>query len=266
MVILPRLITCVRCQVDGVLERFLSKVMDMQQRHQSGHALWWMVLVLFCIGIVAYVCFFGVHTSKRQEPLTEADMDQLKPVIAPSSTAHTMQDTGTVTDTFKAANVPVSDTVSKPKEVTSSSVSEAHFKLARSPYPAPGEIFKQPIKPTLLVSAQQAEDIATAGQLQAKPGQIIPWDHARQYVGQTITIEGKVVLANKTRSVCFLNFTENWRGRFYVILFEKVLGSWDQSPEKYFLNKTVQITGQVKERKGVPQIQVTHSTQIKILN
>ena len=80
VVILPRLITCVRCQVDGVLERFLSKVMDMQQRHQSGHALWWMVLVLFCIGIVAYVCFFGVHTSKRQEPLTEADMDQLKPV------------------------------------------------------------------------------------------------------------------------------------------------------------------------------------------
>jgi len=72
-------------------------------------------------------------------------------------------------------------------------------------------------------------------------------------------------LANRTSRVCFLNFTENWRGRFYVILFQDVLGSWPQSPDKYFLHKTIQVTGEVKERKGVPQIQVSKVDQIKIM-
>jgi DNA/RNA endonuclease YhcR with UshA esterase domain len=141
--------------------------------------------------------------------------------------------------------------------------SESAYKLKRDPYPLPGEEFGKPLKPTLLGEAN--DGFAAGGQLQAKPGQIIPWNHARQYVGQTITVEGKVVLTNKTKTVCFLNFVENWRGRFYVVIFEKVLGSWPQSPEQYFLHKTIRVTGEVKDRRGTPQIQITDPKQIQIV-
>ncbi len=140
-----------------------------------------------------------------------------------------------------------------------------HVKLSRTPWPLEGEKFGKPIPPTLLVDADTLAELDSIGSLQARPGQIIPWDQARRYVGQTITVQGKIVLTNRTSRVCFLNFTENWRGRFYVILFQDVLGSWPQSPDKYFLHKTIQVTGKVTERKGVPQIQVNKADQIKII-
>lgn len=130
----------------------------------------------------------------------------------------------------------------------------------RPPYPKHGEKFSKPIAPKFL-----ADPAGTFAPRFAKPGQIIPWNHARKYIGQTITVEGKVVLANRRKTVCFLNFTKNWKGRFYVILFKKTLGSWPDSPDRYFLNKTVHVTGKVVDRKGTPQIQVTRSNQIVLV-
>ncbi|MBL4702531.1 MAG: OB-fold nucleic acid binding domain-containing protein [Phycisphaeraceae bacterium] len=140
------------------------------------------------------------------------------------------------------------------------------FKLARSPYPMAGEKFKKPLKPKMLATMDQGVGFNAGGELQAKPGQIIAWNHARQYVGQTVTIEGKVVVTHRTKTVCFLNFTQNWRGRFYVILFKGVLESWPQSPDKYFLNKTIRVTGQIKKRKGNSQLQVTKQSQIQVVD
>lgn len=230
--------------------------MNMKQRRNAGHeAIWWSVLVFICLGIIAWFWFFGVHASKDVPTQPVVNVDEAM-VMRVASTAETSP---TIKQTSESAKTPVSSQSQSKDETTLN-------KPARSPYPLPGEKFDKPIAPKLLVSEQQAKEMSIVGALQAKPGQIIPWDHARQYVGQTITVEGKVVLTNKTRTVCFLNFTQDWRGRFYVILFEGVLSSWPQSPDKYFLNKTLHITGEVKERKGIPQIQVEDPNQIKIVN
>ncbi len=102
---------------------------------------------------------------------------------------------------------------------------------------------------------------------QIAPGTIIPWNQARRYLGQTITIEGKVVVAHQPRKkqVCFLNFTPKWRGRFYVILFKKALGHWDAPPQDYFLNKTIRVTGKIQHHNQTPQIRVTNPNQIQIV-
>lgn len=234
-----------------------------------------MVLIFVCMVGGAAMLMLATRDGDHSESLPDADLTQLdsqplalsavKPVAAHVSESQATPAPVQAPVKTPVAAAPVSrptDPVVKPDDVAQ----KVAITPVRSPYPMPGEQFDKPLAPTLLVSAEQASEMASAGQLQAQPGQIIDWDHARQYVGQTITVEGKVVLANKTKTVCFLNFTKDWHGRFYVILFEGVLGGWPQSPDKYFLNKTIQVTGEVKERKGVPQIQVTRTSQVKVID
>jgi hypothetical protein len=133
----------------------------------------------------------------------------------------------------------------------------------RSPFPEPGETLDKPIPPTRL-----AADDAPPSKSEDKPAAtgVIPWHEAHQHVGEKITVEGVIVLARNTGKVCFLNFSKDWQGKFYVIIFEDALNAWDQPPEKYFLNKKVHITGVVKERKGTPQIQVNQGSQIQVVD
>lgn len=115
--------------------------------------------------------------------------------------------------------------------------------FSTSPLPAPAEMVPAP-----------------------KAGEIVPWGEARQHVGRTITVGGKIVLTNNTGSVCFLNFVKDWQGRFYVIILRDALNVWPQAPEDYFANKTIAVTGEVKLRDGTPQIQVRKADQIRIID
>lgn len=224
-------------------------------------------VVIVGIGAIAYLQF----NRSQSQSTSLADADDL---VSPNESAvpdHAQLKVASSTSLAPvpaaAASMVVTQPSIKAEPMTASATStpqpKTSGKLKRPPYPMPGETYPKPIKPTLL--ADQT-GFAAGGERQAKPGQIIPWNHARQSMGQTITIEGKIVRAHKTKTVCFLNFTENWRGRFYVILFKKVLGGWPQSPEKYFMDKTVQVTGEVKNRGGTPQIQVTDPGQIKMVS
>jgi hypothetical protein len=125
--------------------------------------------------------------------------------------------------------------------------------------PQPGEQFSSPLpatrvghKPVLVPSDDD------------RPPPI-PWDQAHNHVGRTITVEGTVVSTSRRGKVCFLNFTENWRGKFYVILFEGALAGWPQPPEQYFLNRRIRIWGKVSLHKDVPQLQVRSTRQITVV-
>jgi len=98
-----------------------------------------------------------------------------------------------------------------------------------------------------------------------EPVGVIPWNRAHYYVGKVITVEGKVVITRNTGHVCFLNFDKDWQGKFYVILFQDVLGAWAEPPEKWFMDKVVRVTGEVKLRGTTPQLQVERVDQITIV-
>lgn len=97
------------------------------------------------------------------------------------------------------------------------------------------------------------------------PGQPVPWTQAVHFVGQTITVQGAVVDTNNLGKVCFLNFTTDWRGQFYVVVFEPAFAAWPQPPEEHFLNKTIRVTGEVKVHQGRPQIQVHDPKQVELV-
>jgi len=237
----------------------MNDTMNKKQHRQSwGYGV---LIGLALLGLCLMVWSEKYRDDPSQQPiLADAELGQVQfpPLLTASLAASERQ-------SISSESQILEKQVLTRRPIQLSSERPVAFKLARSPYPKAGEKFKKPLKPKMLATIDQGFGFNTGGQLQAKPGQIIAWNHARQYVGQTVTIEGKVVVTHRTKTVCFLNFTQNWRGRFYVILFKGTLGGWPQSPDKYFLNKTIRVTGEIKNRKGTPQLQVTNQSQIQVV-
>lgn len=131
----------------------------------------------------------------------------------------------------------------------------------RSPYPNAGETITEPMKPRRLASGEAAAPPA--------PGEVLPWHRAGNHIGQTITIEGKIVAAHNTGKVVFLNFHKDWRGKFYLVLFsdaiEQINAKHGVTPDKYFLGKTIRLRGKVSSRSGSPQMQVRKADRIEVI-
>lgn len=129
----------------------------------------------------------------------------------------------------------------------------------RSPYPEPDETIGRPLAPKHLApeGTQFPQDSVAVA--------VVPWDKAAGYVGQQVVVEGKIVHTHLSREVCFLNFDREWKDKFYIVVYKEAFGAWPASPEKHFLNKTIQIRGEVSTFKGNPQVRVRSGKQITII-
>ena len=95
---------------------------------------------------------------------------------------------------------------------------------------------------------------------------LICWDQASQYIGQTVTVTGKVTRTFKNDKVCFLNFHNNFTKYMSIVLFASKFRYFPKNPEKYYLNKTIHVIGKIKEYKGKPEIILNKVDQIKIID
>lgn len=131
----------------------------------------------------------------------------------------------------------------------------------RSPIPLEGERMDKPLPFKRLVDASGSEI-----QIEAPDGPVT-WGAAHNYIGMRITVEGKIVdTYNHRGQVCFLNFHENWQGKFYVPVFDEVFADLPEAPEDYFLNKTIRVTGKVTQHRNRPNIEVQNISQIEIID
>ena len=130
----------------------------------------------------------------------------------------------------------------------------------RSPIPNEGETFTEPIK------AQRLADDSGEKVERERPDGPVGWGAAHNYVGMRITVEGTIVNTyNHKGNICFLNFHEDWRGKFYLPVFKEVFADLPEAPEKYFLNKTIRVTGKVKLHQNRPNIEIKSIKQIEIV-
>jgi len=74
---------------------------------------------------------------------------------------------------------------------------------------------------------------------------LAPQDVTGALTGQTVTVEMKVVLANNIGRICFLNYANDWKGKFTVPIFESCFPDFPLPPEQLLLNKKVRVTGRV---------------------
>lgn len=93
----------------------------------------------------------------------------------------------------------------------------------------------------------------------------IHWSDASNHYGQYGTVEGTIASAKCTPKVCFLNFDKDYKTTFSVVIFASDLSKFPSNPEQYYLNKTVQVTGAIKEYKGKPEIILKDLGQIRII-
>ncbi len=100
---------------------------------------------------------------------------------------------------------------------------------------------------------------------QEQTSEIISWQDAHEYYGQTKTVKGKIIATNNTGKVCFLNFHKNWRKYFTAVIFSSDFDKFPPYPEEYYLRRTVRVTGLVKEYRGKPEIIIKSPSQIEVI-
>lgn len=89
---------------------------------------------------------------------------------------------------------------------------------------------------------------------------------AGKYLGRKLIIEGKVVDSHRDlkSNTVFLNFEKAYPNQCFTgVIFSSNLYKFIQKPEDYYLNKTVRITGEVKEYQGRPEIILETLNQIE---
>jgi len=95
---------------------------------------------------------------------------------------------------------------------------------------------------------------------------IIDACQAQNYYGQNVIVEGNIAdtYRSKTNTV-FLNFSQPYPQQcFTAVIFSSDLNRFQESPEKYYNNKTVRIFGKVQQYQGKPEIILESPDQIEI--
>lgn len=95
-------------------------------------------------------------------------------------------------------------------------------------------------------------------------GDVIKWTDAVNHYGKYKTVEGKIVTTKCLPKVCFLNFDKNYKKSFTAVIFVSDIENFPPNPEKYYLNKIVQVSGVIKEYKGKPEMILSDTSQIEV--
>ncbi len=94
---------------------------------------------------------------------------------------------------------------------------------------------------------------------------IVPWQDAGQYIGQRVTVEGDVVRSYNSGKVAFLNFAQDYKGTFSVVVFASDYSKWPQTPDQFYLGQKIRASGKVKEYQGAPEMIVETPEQIEVV-
>jgi len=97
--------------------------------------------------------------------------------------------------------------------------------------------------------------------------QVISYLDAKKYIGETITVEGTVVGTFKYTDgdIIFLNFHDPYKGYFTVVIWSDNWDRFPQSPDIYYDNKKIRVTGEIIEHDGSPEMVVRDISQIEIV-
>jgi endonuclease YncB( thermonuclease family) len=94
----------------------------------------------------------------------------------------------------------------------------------------------------------------------------IPWDLAGNYIGEYMSVEGKIVRTHNSGKACFLNFHNNWTRYFSLVIFDNVLHRFPEKPEEFYREKVVRVKGKIKTYRGRPEIVLNSPHQIEIID
>ena len=129
---------------------------------------------------------------------------------------------------------------------------------------APEIVVESPEQIEIMGQAKPEEEqpVVTA---ETTPTSVVPWQDAGDYLGQTITVSGRIVRAKDTGNITFLNFSKK-RDEFVAVVFADDYGNFPAPPAELYDGKEVWITGEIASHKGAPQIVVTGPDQVEVFD
>jgi len=93
-------------------------------------------------------------------------------------------------------------------------------------------------------------------------------DKAHSYIGQTRTVQGKVLNAYKSSKCIFLNFGADWHSDFTAVIFKSSFDAfYDKGidPVTFYKGKTIRVNGRIREYNG-PEIVVNAPYEIEVVD
>jgi len=129
------------------------------------------------------------------------------------------------------------------------------------PTPTPTPIPPTPIPPTPTPTPTPIPPTAPREET-------VNWSEAVNYIGQRVTVCGPVVSTNyldrSWGKPTFLNIGKPHPDpkRFTVVIWGKYRDNFPSSPEVYYRERTICVSGLVTEYKGVPEIEARSPSQI----
>ena len=153
------------------------------------------------------------------------------------------------------------DPAKDPTPTPQTAANAAHPVAGRSAFPEADETLSAPIPAVRLSDL----DPFTSAIDPADIPDVVAWDQALKYVGYDITVEGTIVNVGRSRDgeIHFLNFHQDWRGKFYMVVFEDLAKTLDQPVEDVFKGKRLRVKGKVEAHRGRPQIKILSMDQVE---
>jgi DNA/RNA endonuclease YhcR with UshA esterase domain len=92
---------------------------------------------------------------------------------------------------------------------------------------------------------------------------VIPFTAAADFIGQKMTVEGKVIKTHNSGKVVFLNFSPTALA-FTAVIFAEAWPAFPSPPETLFVGKLVRVEGAIEEYQGAPEIVIRDPGQIEV--
>lgn len=90
----------------------------------------------------------------------------------------------------------------------------------------------------------------------------VAWDKTHEHYGKKVEVVATVVRTHDSGKATFLNFHEEWKGKFTVVIFASKACDFSVVPADFFVGKEIRVRGKVKKYKGGPEIVVESIDQI----
>ncbi|HSN74151.1 MAG TPA: OB-fold nucleic acid binding domain-containing protein, partial [Anaerolineae bacterium] len=94
---------------------------------------------------------------------------------------------------------------------------------------------------------------------------VVDWQDAGHYLGQRLVVEGDVVRVHNSGKAAFLNFAQDYQGKFSVVIFASDFDQWPEPPDQVYLGQRVRVSGKIKDYNGAPEVIVESPDQIEII-
>jgi len=102
-----------------------------------------------------------------------------------------------------------------------------------------------------------------AAPVQSSNGPLVNWRDATKFVGQEVTVQGRIVQARNIGNLCFLNFDA--ARSFTAIVRKENYKNFTKSPDELYRNKLVQIRGRIGMFRGKPELEVKSPDAVRII-